>query len=353
MHKHVVSNLNQHTEFQQTMRNKFVIIILIFVSFNIQSQIKKSELESREGIQYEIGKENPYTGKVYTYYESNEIESLAEFKNGILNGEIKNWYLNGKLQVSGRMLNGEKDGIWFAWFANGNKIREGKYINNKEEGNFKWWFENGKIKKEGIYKNGVTNGKWTWYFENGKKESEGKLLNDRNIGKWFWWNEKGELIHEKDFSNQENKLKFKKLERLIIGKWEYIKTIDKENNPIQHTIRKYPNGEEMKIIASGPDITINKDGTYKKKFTENNTDYGNWKFISEKEIEYEMFIPRNSRQGKLIIQTQKLLPNKKWKQDENGNFLDSSTDKIIEMTENEMKVEYEKDYVLIYKKKSE
>ena len=31
----------------------------------------------------------------------------------------------------------------------------------------------------------------------------------------------------------------------------------------------------------------------------------------------------------------------------------NTTDKINEMTENEMKVEYEKDYVLIYKKKSE
>ena len=33
-----------------------------------------------------------------------------------------------------------------------------------------------------------------------------------------------------------------------------------------------------------------------------------------------------------------------------GNFIDASSDKIIGITENEMKVEYEKDYVLIYKK---
>ena len=72
MHKHVVSNLKQHIELQQTMRNKFIITILIFVSFNAQSQIEKAELENREGIQYEIGKENPYTGKVYTYYENNQ-----------------------------------------------------------------------------------------------------------------------------------------------------------------------------------------------------------------------------------------------------------------------------------------
>ena len=63
-----------------------------------------------------------------------------------------------------------------------------------------------------------------------------------------------------------------------------------------------------------------------------------------------MVIPKNSRQGKMIIQTQKLLPNKKWKKDGNGNFLDASSDKIIQLTENEMMIEYEKDYLLIYKK---
>lgn len=335
------------------MRNKFIIIILIFVSFVAQSQIKETELVDRDGIQYEIGKENPYTGKVYSYYKNNEKESLAEFKKGILNGEIKNWYSSGKLRVSGKMLDGEKNGNWTAWFPNGTKVREGKYKNNKEEGLFTWWYENGKIKKKGNYKNGITNGKWTWYFENGKKESEGKLLSDRNIGKWFWWNEKGDLIHTKDFSTQVNKLTFKNLEQLLIGKWEYVKTIDKENNAIQHIIRKLPNGEEMKIIASGPDITIHKDGTYEKKFTENNTDYGSWKFLSEKEIEYEMFIPKDSRQGRLIIQTQKLFPNKKWEKDKNGNFLDASSVKIIELTATEMKVEYEKDYALVYKKKLE
>lgn len=136
----------------------------------------------------------------------------------------------------------------------------------------------------------------------------------------------------------------------IIGKWNYIKTVDKNNEVVKYVYRTYPNGEKMKIVASGPNITLNSDGTYKKKFTEENTDSGKWKIISENEIEYIMVIPKNSRQGKMIIQTQKLLPNKKWKKDGNGNFLDASSDKIIQLTENEMMIEYEKDYLLIYKK---
>jgi len=65
---------------------------------------------------------------------------------------------------------------------------------------------------------------------------------------------------------------------------------------------------------------------------------------------HEMVIPKNSRQGRLIIQPQKILPNKKWRKDKDGNFLDSSSDLIIELTETEMKVEYKKDYLLVYKK---
>jgi len=148
---------------------------------------------------------------------------------------------------------------------------------------------------------------------------------------------------------QENKL----ITDNIIGEWNYIKTVDKNNEEVKYVYRTHPNGEKMKIVASGPNIILNLDGTYRKKFTEENTDIGNWKIKSKNEIEYEMVILKNSRQGKLIIQTQKFMPDKKWRKDEKGNFLDASSDKIIELTETEMKVEYEKDYILIYKKTTE
>ncbi len=331
------------------MKKILINVILVFITLTVQSQIKKIELENRNGTYYKIGEEIPFTGESYTFYSENKKETYTEFIDGELNGVMKKWFLNGKIEVSGKMVKGKKNGNWIAWFSNGNKLREGKYKDNKEEGIFTWWYENGKLKKRGNYKNGSSNGKWTWYFNNGQKESEGKLLSEINIGKWFWWNEKGELIHEKDFSE---KLKNRAFNQLIIGKWNYIKSTDKENKPIEHIIRKYPNGKEMKIVASGPNIIINKDGTYEKKFTKENTDYGNWEMLTEDEIKFEMVIPKNSEQAKFIAIAQKAM-GKKWKEDEKGNYLDSSTDKIISLTETIMKIEYEKDYVLIYKKESE
>ncbi|PQB03334.1 hypothetical protein BST83_18730 [Polaribacter filamentus] len=73
---------------------------------------------------------------------------------------------------------------------------------------------------------------------------------------------------------------------------------------------------------------------------------------SEDEIEYEMVIPKKSRQGKLIVATQKMI-NRKWEKDKKGNSLDKSISKIISISEFEMKIEYKKDYVMIFKKQSE
>jgi hypothetical protein len=43
----------------------------------------------------------------------------------------------------------------------------------------------------------------------------------------------------------------------------------------------------MKVKANGPNIIINKNGTYSKQFTLENIDSGNWQMKSEDEIEYE------------------------------------------------------------------
>jgi len=139
---------------------------------------------------------------------------------------------------------------------------------------------------------------------------------------------------------------------LLVGQWIFIKTLDANNNEVKYVNQDYkgPDGNDMQIEANGPDITINADHTYIKKFTEVNSDKGVWELISNNQIEYEMVIPKDSRQGNMIVQTQELL-GKKWRTDYNGNFLDTSKDKIVLLTETEMRIEYYKKYVLVYKKK--
>jgi hypothetical protein len=140
--------------------------------------------------------------------------------------------------------------------------------------------------------------------------------------------------------------------KLLIGQWIFVKTLDSNNNEVKYVNQDYkgPDGSDIQIVANGPDITINADHTYVKKFTDVNSDRGNWRLISNNEVEYEMLIEKDSRQGNMIKQTQELL-GKKWRTDSKGNYLDASSDKIVLLTENEMRVEYHKKYVLVYRKK--
>ena len=140
--------------------------------------------------------------------------------------------------------------------------------------------------------------------------------------------------------------------QILIGQWVFVKALDTNNNEVKYITQDYkgPDGSDIQIVANGPDITINADHTYVKKFTDVNSDKGNWRLISNNEVEYEMLIEKDSRQGNMIKQTQELL-GKKWRTDSKGNYLDASTDKIILLTENEMRVEYHKNYVLVYRKK--
>ena len=163
------------------------------------------------------------------------------------------------------------------------------------------------------------------------------------------------LISNFAFSQDNRGIDLTNLSQTLIGEWKFIKTIDKDGNDVEKISleRNMPNGKPMTLIAKGPDITINEDGTYVKKFTPENSDTGVWRIKSNNEIEYEMIIPENSRQGRLIVQAQKMLPNKKWRKDDKGNFLDASSDKIIELTDMKMKVEYEENYLLVYKKTAE
>ncbi|MFC6095535.1 hypothetical protein ACFPVY_02665 [Flavobacterium qiangtangense] len=86
------------------------------------------------------------------------------------------------------------------------------------------------------------------------------------------------------------------------------------------------------------------------KFTEINSEIGNWKLLSNNMIIYKMIIRKNSKNAQLINGTQKLL-DVKWDLDKDGNYINTSTDEIISINEDEMRIKYEKKYILIYNKK--
>ena len=152
------------------------------------------------------------------------------------------------------------------------------------------------------------------------------------------------IEHKAELVNQEN----------IVGTWLFVKSTDKLNKTVDYFIQDYPgpDGNEIKVSSKGPNWLINQDGVYTKTFIVNDEiheDVGHWKWISNNEIEFVMTIAQNSDQAYLIRETQKLL-NKEWDTDAEGNYLDASSNKIIQLNENEMKVDYRNKYILHYQK---
>ena len=180
---------------------KSFILTLFFISFLGNTQeIDTKNIEQRDGIFYEKGKEKPFTGKGITYFENGNKFISNVYKKGVINGKNEFWYMSGKKQVEVMIVNNYRNGILTAWYENGMKLTQGEYKNGKEEGEHIWWFENGNIKEKGSFSSGVKDGKWEKYHENGQKQSEGILKGKwKREGKWENWDENGKSIRTANY----------------------------------------------------------------------------------------------------------------------------------------------------------
>ena len=136
---------------------------------------------------------------------------------------------------------------------------------------------------------------------------------------------------------------------LLVGEWQFVHVLGPDGKPTDH-INKYPgpDGEQVRVNANGPDITIRADRTYQKRFDPQHADVGIWSLASPSEVVYTMVIPMDSGQGEMIRFAEGAF-NKKWETDGKGNYLDASSDHIVRLTANEMRV-LEDGYTFVYTK---
>lgn len=128
-------------------------------------------------------------------------------------------------------------------------------------------------------------------------------------------------------------IKAQNTEKLLVGKWVYVKTVDNTDKEVD--------GEATKM---GKEIVIKDDKTFKNDFED-----GNWNLVSDDEIEFECIVPENSVRGKAIVLDQKM-GGKKRRTDGRGNFLDTSLTRIVSITPELVKIIYDEEYYQVYKK---
>lgn len=110
----------------------------------------------------------------------------------------------------------------------------------------------------------------------------------------------------------------------LIGTWEFVELRDKHNNKVD-TI-KHSFGYE---IPKGPLVTYRANGTYSKQFTPNNTDNGKWYFDSQQNaIVHLLYYERPYN-----FAAKSLIEKGHATKDENGEYYEVLTYKIIELTD--------------------
>lgn len=140
--------------------------------------------------------------------------------------------------------------------------------------------------------------------------------------------------------------------QLIIGEWAFVKALDLNNKEVKYITKDFkgPDGKDIQIPATAPDLTINDDYTYTKTYTNGSTDNGHWKLLSRNLIEYEMIVPKYSDE-ETVAKLKQELYGKKAKTNTEGHFLDTTTEVIIVLTATDLLVDFEGRYVFVYRKK--
>ena len=101
------------------------------------------ELEEREGIEYLLGSDTPYTGKIYHLYRNGQKYEEGNYKDGKKDGLWTTWYNNGQKQAEANFKEGKEDGLGITWHENGQKSGEANYKDGKLVGSSKLWNSKG------------------------------------------------------------------------------------------------------------------------------------------------------------------------------------------------------------------
>jgi len=111
-------------------------------------------------------------------------------------------YSAGRLAVYTTVGQPIRHGSFKSWYENGQINSQAEYNNGVQIGRFLYWHANGQKAVEGYYDDGERVGEWTWYHLNGLKSATGEFADGQPVGEWLWWEESGQLAKQHDFSAQ-------------------------------------------------------------------------------------------------------------------------------------------------------
>ena len=113
------------------------------------------KLVERNGVQYQINSELPFTGSSVTFRKNGLMRSRINYKNGKQEGLFELFHANGRVQSKFNMKGGKKDGLSETFWENGELKTRQNFKDGKEDGLFEWATENGEVVRTENWKDGV------------------------------------------------------------------------------------------------------------------------------------------------------------------------------------------------------
>ena len=186
------------------MKRLLTVTILLFASLLYsQSKFDINNLIDRGGLKYAPNDDEPYTGKVFDFYENGEKELDGNYRKGLMNGEWTYYHENGQIRAQGRFINGDgsypddypdslksiyppipgRSGKWTEWWPNGQKRYAGTFKDGEQDGKSTYWSPDSKESSELFWKDGKEwDGKSTGWHKNGQKAIEKTYKDGEMIG---------------------------------------------------------------------------------------------------------------------------------------------------------------------------
>ena len=142
-----------------------IITALLFITSSVipQSKMNINNLVEYGDKKYAPNDDEPYTGKVFDFYENGQKKLDGRYRKGLMTGKWTYYHKNGQISEQGSFIDG--DGSYPDVVPDSLKSKLAPI--DGRSGRWTAWYENGQKEYEGTYKDGERDGKWIWYNEDG------------------------------------------------------------------------------------------------------------------------------------------------------------------------------------------
>lgn len=108
------------------------------------------------GIEPEQIKIKNFNGERKIYTPEGKLRTIAEYKNGKVDGRVRKFYDDGKIYMDAKYENGFKNGKCTYYYTNGKPYTVTDYINGYKDGIEKTYYEEGGLMAESRFRKNIT-----------------------------------------------------------------------------------------------------------------------------------------------------------------------------------------------------